>query len=289
MCVFEDKELTTVRYDKARAIFDFLFGVKFHKTFPRVVRDASDSCGTGLYPASYGSAIGVETIDDWGSGVDVTPILADRCDIQCQSVPRQDFKQDPYAKKKATGSSTSPSSTAKKDKYITAPLKGELAGVCLASHSLTHTHTSTQTYAHAQSSLQTGTLFYDGAARDRLILRSTSFSVKKYEFVLSNIKVLSDVASKLSAAGTRGLAVVAGWQLGTPVLRSDCEDFVHVTVRERLSKNVTVDPKTYVPQPPLGMPTWISEADEWYIKLLGFTIKRVSWLLSECVMFCVCL
>eukprot|EP00048_Salpingoeca_helianthica_P015064 m.224861 g.224861 ORF g.224861 m.224861 type:complete len:794 (-) comp16565_c0_seq1:1010-3391(-) len=37
-------------YDKARAIFDFLFGVKFHKTFPRVVRDASDSCGKARAP-----------------------------------------------------------------------------------------------------------------------------------------------------------------------------------------------------------------------------------------------
>lgn len=112
-------------YDKARAIFDFLFGVKFHKTFGRNIRDGSNTCGTGLYPSTdHRGAIGSIEEQSWGSGIDLLIIMSDQCDLKCQENPQQQYKKDSYEKSGQNSGSSGSSSTVKKDKYVTVPLKG---------------------------------------------------------------------------------------------------------------------------------------------------------------------
>jgi hypothetical protein len=117
------------RYNKARAIFDFLFGVRFHKTFARVIRDKSQTCGSGLFPSTQGSSVPAALTSVWGSGADVNVIMADKCDLKCQDNPQQEFKKDSYSKDKKQ------KPTVPQDKFITVPLKGVFAsmhmcGVC---------------------------------------------------------------------------------------------------------------------------------------------------------------
>ena len=122
----------------------------------------------------------------------------------------------------------------------------------------------------------TGKLFfYSSTVRNILILQPSSFSVKKYEILIANIDVLSEISQALSSAGSSGFKVKAGYQLGTPTSRSQCEDFVHVTMRLAIDHKKTTDPKAYVLKVPLQIPQWISETDLWYVKLLGFTVKQV--------------
>jgi len=233
-------------YDKARAVFDFLFGVRFHKTFARNVRDVSQSCGSGLYPASYNGAVSAAESEKWGPGADILVIMAEQCDIQCQENPKQAYKEDPYAKKKGTqtssGSKKTSTSQVVSKKYIVAPLQGNL--------------------------------FFEAGNKDLLVLQSPSFSVKKLEFVIGNIVLLPEISKAISSAGSSGFAVKAGYQLGTPIVRRDCEDFVHVSVRLRSDKTNFSDPKPFLTKPFLSVPKWESEADQWFIKLLGKTIKQ---------------
>jgi hypothetical protein len=121
----------TIRYEKGRAVFDFLFGVKFHKTFPRMIRDASTSCGTGIYPSTdHRGAIGAAEQQAWGSGVDILVMVAEQCDLACQNNPQKEYKKDSYAKKAEATSNgkkvSSSSGSGKSGNYITAPLKGSL-------------------------------------------------------------------------------------------------------------------------------------------------------------------
>jgi len=118
------------RYDLGRAIFDVLFGIKFHKTFGREVRGTSSSCGDGLFPAiDHMGGVGKTEQALWGQGIDVLIIMSDQCDLNCQANPTQQYSKDSFAKgadaSKPGGSKDS--STAKKDKYVTAPLKGNIA------------------------------------------------------------------------------------------------------------------------------------------------------------------
>ena len=108
-----------------------------------------------------------------------------------------------------------------------------------------------------------------------LRLRPSSFSVKKYELVISNINVLPEIATALKSAGTSGYAIKAGVQLGTPTPRSQCDDFVHISMRLISDPITTTDPKAYLVKSPLSFPQWNSEADQWYIKLLSITVKQV--------------
>ena len=121
----------TIRYEKGRAVFDFLFGVKFHKTFSRMIRDGSTSCGTGIYPSTdHRGAIGAAEQQAWGSGVDILVMVAEQCDLACQNNPQKEYKKDSYAKKAEATSNgkkaSSSSGSGKSGNYITAPLKGFL-------------------------------------------------------------------------------------------------------------------------------------------------------------------
>ena len=133
MCL-GDAELC--RYDLGRAIFDVLFGIKFHKTFGREVRDASTSCGDGLFPATdHMGGVGRTEQAQWGQGIDVLIIMSDQCDLNCQANPTQQYSKDSYAKgadasKPGAGKSTAASSV-KKDKYVVAPLKGMSNITCM--------------------------------------------------------------------------------------------------------------------------------------------------------------
>ncbi len=108
-----------------------------------------------------------------------------------------------------------------------------------------------------------------------LLLRPSAFSVKEFEIVISNIEVLTEIRTAVLKAGSAGFSVSAGWQLGTPKSRSGCLDFVHVAMR-RISKptDYSQDPYAYIAKAPLSLPAWKSQADQWYIKLLGATIKQ---------------
>ena len=118
------------RYDLGRAIFDVLFGIKFHKTFGREVRDASTSCGSGLFPATdHMGGVGRTEQAQWGQGIDVLIIMSDQCDLNCQANPTQQYSKDSYAKgadasKPGGGGQSTAASPVKKDKYIVAPMKG---------------------------------------------------------------------------------------------------------------------------------------------------------------------
>ncbi len=113
-----------------------------------------------------------------------------------------------------------------------------------------------------------------------LVLTPTAFSLKKWEILIGNIKLIPEIQSAIRSAGSKGFLVLAGWQLGLPVSRSSCEDFVRVTMRKRdLTPTIEyMDPKAYLSKAPLGLPQWVSEADQWYIKVLMFTIRKVRLL-----------
>ena len=117
------------RYDFGRAIFDALFGVKFDKSFGRVVRDATSSCGQGLYPANdHAGAVGESEQALWGDGADFLVILSDQCNIQCQQDPKTPYKQSWFSRssrKKPANSSPKTESSSHMEKYITAPLAGQ--------------------------------------------------------------------------------------------------------------------------------------------------------------------
>jgi hypothetical protein len=122
------------RYDKARAIFDALFGVKFHKTFGRTIRDSSSTCGTGLFPSNdHKSAVGRGEQAVWADGIDVLLLMAEECDLKCQSDPQKEYKKDSFEKSAGNKPGTSSSGTGgagsssakKQDNYIVAPVKGD--------------------------------------------------------------------------------------------------------------------------------------------------------------------
>ena len=122
-----------------------------------------------------------------------------------------------------------------------------------------------------------GRLRFNGTDTDVLLLRPSAFSVKQFEIVLTNIRVLDTIKTSIQAAGALGFAVSAGWQLGLPKSRSGCSNFVHVAMR--LIKNTSdysQDPSAYLSKAPLAIPSWVSQADQWYIKLLVITIKQVK-------------
>lgn len=109
------------------------------------------------------------------------------------------------------------------------------------------------------------------------MLTSSAWSVKKFEFLLANINLLSEIKSNIESAGTLGWEVQPGWQLGTPKARSGCEDFVRVTVREIANRSSFIDPNQFIAKAPIGLPQWITEADQWIVKFLKvLTLKQVS-------------
>ena len=112
-----------------------------------------------------------------------------------------------------------------------------------------------------------------------LILDPTPFSIRKFEILIGNIKVLSAIETEIRSAGLRGFLVNAGVQLGLPIARTGCEDFVRVTMRKESGDEEApytyVDPQAYLMKAPLGLPQWVTEADQWYIKLLVVTIRQV--------------
>jgi hypothetical protein len=120
-----------------------------------------------------------------------------------------------------------------------------------------------------------GKLYIDSMYTTILYLRPSSFSVKKYEIVIGNIQVLPEILSEVRKAGTSGYEVQAGWQLGTPKPRSSCEDFVRIAMRLISDNSEFIDPKEYLAKSPLSFPQWKSLADQWYLKVLGKTLKQV--------------
>ena len=108
-----------------------------------------------------------------------------------------------------------------------------------------------------------------------LLLTPSAFSAKKYEIVLANIKLLPEITQAIEKAGLLGYTVAAGVQLGTPTARTGCEDFARVGMRLRSNSSAYVDAKPYLMKPLLGFPQWVTEADQWYIKLLVITIRQV--------------
>ena len=121
---------TFYSYDFGRGIFDALFGVKFDKTFPRVVRDATTTCGQGLYPANdHAGAVGQNEQDLWGDGADFLVIMSDECNLQCQKKPQQAYKKSSYSKastKKSGNSAPDNKPSTPQAKYISVPLTGWL-------------------------------------------------------------------------------------------------------------------------------------------------------------------
>ena len=100
--------------------------------------------------------------------------------------------------------------------------------------------------------------------------------MKKYEVIIANIDILPEISQALKSGGSSGFKVKAGYQLGTPTVRSQCEDFVHITMRLVSDHTTTTDPKPFVLKSPLSFPKWVSEIDQWYVKLLSITIKQVT-------------
>jgi hypothetical protein len=138
-----------------------------------------------------------------------------------------------------------------------------------------------------------GTLAYSRSVtgqvdKTNLIMRGSAFSVKQVEFLLGNIDLLPEVEKELESGGIRGWTVQPGWQLGVPRKRNGCEDFVRVTLRQRSNVSATEDPQPYLPKAPLGLPEWVSEADQWVIKVLNFTVRQVRARVCVCVCVCVC-
>ena len=111
-----------------------------------------------------------------------------------------------------------------------------------------------------------------------LLLKPSAFSAKKYEIIIANVKLLPEITSAIDSAGVLGYTVSAGVQLGTPTARSGCEDFVRIGMRLRANASEYVDAKPYLMKPLLSFPKWVTEADQWYIKLLFITIRQVPGL-----------
>ena len=108
--------------------------MKFHKTFGRTIRDSSSTCGTGLFPGNdHKSAVGRGEQAVWADGIDVLLLMAEECDLKCQSDPQKEYKKDSFEKSAGNKPGTSGSGTGgagsssakKQDNYIVAPVKGD--------------------------------------------------------------------------------------------------------------------------------------------------------------------
>lgn len=96
-----------------------------------MIRDGSESCGQGLYPANqHNGGVGAAEEKVWGDGVDILVLMADQCDLKCQANPSQQYSKDTYSKSSSSGKKSSPPPPpppkSSQKKFITAPLKGEL-------------------------------------------------------------------------------------------------------------------------------------------------------------------